>query len=94
MIALATLQKRVSALLDRFNQPPRRLDSLLNEITGYWVGILIFEHVLITPRNREPRRILIDQAHLIEAVFVGFDDQVGDDIVPHYRASFRRRVWG
>ena len=82
MIALATLQQRVSSLLDRFDQPAGRLDPLLNELSGRRIGLLCCEAAsdssarwLVGVCSRSASRTLV------HALVVGFDDQVGNDIM-------------
>ena len=75
------LQQGVPPLLDRLDQPAGRLDPLLDELARRRVGLLVLELLLIIARDRQLRRVVVDEPDLVLAVLVGLDDQVGNDIL-------------
>ena len=42
---------------------------------------LVPELLLVVARDREVRRVLVDQPDVVAALLVGLDDQVGDDVL-------------
>ena len=94
MIARATFEQGVPPLLDRLDQPAGRLDPLLDELAGRGVGLLVLELLLVIARDRQLRRVLVDEPDLVLAVLVGLDDQVGDDVLGVLGGEPRARAAG
>ena len=88
------LEEGVPPLLDRLDQPAGRLDLLLDELAGGRVGLLVLEQLLIIPRDRQLRRVLVEQPDLYSPCSSGSTIRSGTTYWALFGGERRRRASG